>query len=338
MNAVEVTDLRKDFVSKTGPLFRKKHETVSAVDGVSFSIGSGEIFSLLGPNGAGKTTTIKMLATLLIPTSGTARVFGRDVVRDEMEVRRLMTAVLPGERTLFWKLTVRENLRYFGALYGLTRRYTDERVEKLTGYFGVQDKAHVLVEKLSTGQRQKVVLCRALLPDPSLILLDEPTLGLDPNAARQLREMIRGIRDQGKTVLLTTHYMYEADELSDRVAIINKGKIACLDTPAALKASLDARKIIHLETDRWSSATHAAFYAAFPGNTLEVEERKGRVRVAVMVRNGDIPVGRLAGIVNDGGGSVHSVRVEEPSLEDVFVAMTGDRVVEEKSDVEPALA
>jgi ABC-2 type transport system ATP-binding protein len=337
MTAVEVSDLRKQFVSKSGPLFRKKREIVHAVDGVSFSIDQGQIFSLLGPNGAGKTTCIKMLATLLIPTSGSARIFGHDVALEETTVRRLMTAVLPGERTLFWKLTVRENLRYFGALYGLSRSYTCRRIGELTSYFGIEEKLGALVEKLSTGQRQKVVLCRALLPDPSLILLDEPTLGLDPNAARQLREMIRGIRDAGKTVLLTTHYMYEADELSDTVAIINKGKIVCMNSPAALKASLHARKIIRVESDVWTDACACAFAGEFPGNRVEIERDAEGVRLTILVSRGDVPVGRLAGIINDAGGMIRTVRVEEPSLEDVFVAMTGDRVSEEASDAEPAL-
>ena len=326
MNAVEVTDLRKDFVTASGPLLRRTRETVNAVDGVSFAIGRGEIFSLLGPNGAGKTTCIKILATLLIPTSGSARVFGHDVVRDEMEVRRLMTAVLPGERTLFWKLTVRENLRYFGSLYGLTRRYTDKRIDELVSYFGIGEKSGALVERLSTGQRQKVVLCRALLPDPALILLDEPTLGLDPNAARQLRTMIQGIRDQGKTVLLTTHYMYEADELSDRVAIINKGRIVCLDSPEALKRSLGAKKIIRLETDVWTPACEAAFHGAFPGNGVDAHERSDGTAVTIGVRRTDVTVAALAGIISACGGTVRTVSVEEPSLEDVFVAMTGDQV------------
>ncbi|MEE8441038.1 MAG: ABC transporter ATP-binding protein [Spirochaetia bacterium] len=165
MNAIEVRDLRKTFTARKGPLFRNKKETVTAVNGVSFAIPEGEIFSLLGPNGAGKTTCIKMLATLLIPTSGTATVLGQDVVRDELAVRRLMTAVLPGERTLFWKLTVKENLHYFGALYGVGKSFAARRIAELAAYFGIEEKLDTLVEKLSTGERQKVVLSRALLPD-----------------------------------------------------------------------------------------------------------------------------------------------------------------------------
>lgn len=336
MNAVDVVDLRKEFITKTGKPFRKKREPVEAVKGVSFDIAQGEIFSLLGPNGAGKTTCIKMLATLLIPTSGSASILGHDVVREEMEVRRLMTAVLPGERTLFWKLTGRENLRYFGSLYGLTKSFTAQRIEELSEFFGVGGKIDTLVEKLSTGQRQKIVLSRALLPDPKVILLDEPTLGLDPNAAMSLRQMIRGIRSQGKTVLLTTHYMYEADELSDRVAIINRGEIVCLDTPAALKKSLNAKKIIRVETDHWSPVCEDSFARHFPGNDLASEPADDGYRLTIKVRGADVLVGELGGVINECGGMIRTVKVDEPSLEDVFIAMTGEPI-EEASHEELAL-
>jgi ABC-2 type transport system ATP-binding protein len=338
MNAIEVSDLRKTFTTRKGRPFRKKRELVTAVDGVSFSIREGEIFSLLGPNGAGKTTCIKMLATLLVPTSGSATVLGHDVVRDESAVRRAMTAVLPGERTLFWKLTVRENLHYFGALYGVGRKFATRRIAELSGYFGIDDKLDTLVEKLSTGQRQKVVLSRALLPDPSVILLDEPTLGLDPNAATALRTMIRQIRDQGKTILLTTHYMYEADELSDRVAIINKGRIACLDTPDALKRGLDARRIIRAEVSGWSGECEARFPTMFPGAGSACDHRDGLTNITIKVRGQDILVGDLGRLVTDCGGMIRTVTVDDPSLEDVFIAHTGDRLETSNEGVEHAIA
>jgi len=307
-------------------MFHKTRETIMAVDGISFDIRDGEIFSLLGPNGAGKTTCIKMLATLLIPTSGSASVLGHDIVREEAAVRRVMTAVLPGERTLFWKLTVRENLHYFGALYGVSRTFTSARISELAGYFGIEDKLDTLVEKLSTGQRQKVVLSRALLPDPQVILLDEPTLGLDPNAGTALRRMIRSIRDQGKTILLTTHYMYEADELSDRVAIINKGRIACLDTPSALKRSLKARRIIRAEISGMNGGFEGRFASAFPGADLTRDRREDLDHLTITVRDGEILVGDLGQLVNGCGGTIRTVSVDEPTLEDVFIAHTGERL------------
>ncbi|HPO60600.1 MAG TPA: ABC transporter ATP-binding protein, partial [Exilispira sp.] len=202
MKAIEINNLVKRFVSKK--------EKIIALDDISFSIDEGKIFSLLGPNGAGKTTTIKVLATLLLPDSGQAKICGYDVVKNDLLVRKNLGTVLPGERTLFWKLTINENLTYFSDLYGLNPKYSRKRIEYLLNKFEINDRKDTYVEKLSTGLRQRVVLCRALLSDPKVILLDEPTLGLDPEASRNLRNIIREIKDEGKTILLTTHYMYEA--------------------------------------------------------------------------------------------------------------------------------
>lgn len=330
--AIEVQDLKKHFVTRSGPLFRKKKSLFHAVKGVSFSIEPGRIFSLLGPNGAGKTTTIKMLATLLIPSAGTARIAGFDVVRDENQVRRTMTAVLPGERTLFWKLTVAENLRYFASLYGMSRADGRARTEELLSRFGLEDKKASLVEKLSTGQRQKVVLSRALLPNPSVILLDEPTLGLDPTAAKGLRAMIREIRDRGTTILLTTHYMYEADELSDEVAIIHGGRIVAHDTPEALKESLDAQVYIRFETDRWSEDTSRLFEGRFPGACL-IESDSGSsdatgCKLTAKLADRRPGIAELGEFCRERGVQLHTVRVDEPSLEDVFIEKTGTPISE----------
>jgi ABC-2 type transport system ATP-binding protein len=330
MAIIHVDNLKKSFITKKGPLFRKKKERVKAVDGISFAIDRGQIFSLLGPNGAGKTTTIKILATLLIPTSGSAHVKGYDVARDDLEVRKIMTAVLPGERTLFWKLTVKENLYYFGSLYGLTRRYVKERIDGLLQFFGIEDKRDVLVEKLSTGERQKVVLSRALLPDPGVILLDEPTLGLDPVAAIALRKLIKRIADQGKTILLTTHYMYEADELSDNIAIINNGKIACLDTPARLKQSLAAKRIIRMQVDTWDNSLNAYFTDRFEVKSIDTDQKGDEIRVQIKCGSNGFSLKDISDILTRHGVTANNVSFDEPSLEDVFIAMTGSTISEEE--------
>lgn len=326
MNIIQVKNLKKSFTSKTGPLFRRKKEQVTAVDGISFSIEPGEIFSLLGPNGAGKTTTIKILATLLIPDSGQALVKGFDVARDDLAVRKIMTAVLPGERTLFWKLTVRENLSYFGSLYGLTRRYVKSKIDGLLQFFGIEDKRDVLVEKLSTGERQKVVLSRALLPDPEVILLDEPTLGLDPAAAISLRNLIRKIAGQGKTILLTTHYMYEADELSDTVAIINNGKIVSLDTPARLKQSLAAKRIIRMQVDAWEDRLNQYFRDRFGVQSIVARQKDDQIQVQVKCRHNGFSFVEIAEFLSRYGVTAHNISFDQPSLEDVFIEMTGSSI------------
>lgn len=329
MYAIEAEDLTKEYVTKKGPLFRRRTEVLRAVDTVSFGIREGEIFSLLGPNGAGKTTIIKMLATLLIPTSGRATVHGLDVVKQELAVRRLLTAVLPGERTLFWKLTVAENLRYFGALYGLKRSYVEEQTTRLLAFFALEDKRDSLVERLSTGQRQKVVLSRALLPDPAVILLDEPTLGLDPAAAKSLRQLIQAIKAQGKTILLTTHYMYEADELSDRVAIIDNGSIVCLDTPSRLKAGLEATKVLRWTTDYWSDELSEEFSRLHGGVAVSFDRKEDQFRVSLRLQDGEVALEQVSEFGRSRDIPIFTISLEEPSLEDVFIARTGRQMKEE---------
>ncbi len=326
MSIIEVDNLKKSFITKKGSLFRRKKELVTAVDGISFSIERGQIFSLLGPNGTGKTTTIKILSTLLIPDSGKAMVKGFDVVQDDLEVRKVLTAVLPGERTLFWKLTVKENLFYFGSLYGLSRRSVKGKIEGLLQFFNIEDKRDVLVEKLSTGERQKVVLSRALLPAPEVILLDEPTLGLDPVAAISLRKLIKRIADRGTTILLTTHYMYEADELSDSVAIINKGKIACLDTPARLKQSVAAKRIIRIQVNAWDSNLNDHFRKRFAVQSIDTHQKDDGIHVRIKCKNNGFSLKEISDCLNGHGVLVNNVSFDEPSLEDVFIEMTGNTI------------
>src|SRR5438094_894276 len=251
--AVETKNLVKVFEKGRRTIWQRlrrepdRRERFRAVDGIDLRVESGEIFGLLGPNGAGKTTTMKMLATLLIPTSGTIRVLGIDPLERPREVRARLGAMLSGWRSLYWKLTARENLEYFAALYHVPQAETDQRIAGVLTAVKLTDRAEDYVERYSTGMRQRLALARALLPDPPLIILDEPTVGLDPQASRDLRDRVRELRAQGRTVLLTTHYMEEADQLCDRVAIIDHGRIVALDTPAALKRTIRAEEVVHLE-------------------------------------------------------------------------------------------
>src|SRR5918911_2079961 len=234
MAAIEAADLRRTYRTHTGT-FRRRAKEIEAVRGVSFAVEPGELFGLLGPNGAGKTTTIKMLITLLIPTAGSARVLGYDVVKDAREVRKRIGYVFGGERGLYERLSGIDNLRYFAELYGLTGKRQRARIEEVIELVGLTGRERERVEGYSRGMRQRLHIARGILHDPEVVFLDEPTIGVDPVGARELRATISELVAGGKTVLLTTHYMFEADALCDRIGVIAHGKIVAEGTPAQLK-------------------------------------------------------------------------------------------------------
>src|ERR687884_1572062 len=246
MAAIEAEKLRRTYKQTSGFL-RRRTKTVEAVRGIDFDVAEGELFGLLGPNGAGKTTTIKMLVTLLIPTSGTARVLGHDVVRDAQAVRKRIGYVFGGDRGAYERLSGLDNLRYFAELYAVPPKVQKRRIPELLELVGLRGREHERVEAYSRGMRQRLHIARGLLHDPEILFLDEPTIGLDPVGARELRETVADLQRVGKTILLTTHYMLEADELCDRVAIITNGRIVAEGTPAELKRGIPDRNIIEIE-------------------------------------------------------------------------------------------
>jgi ABC-2 type transport system ATP-binding protein len=247
MPAIEVKDLCRTYRTHTG-IVRRRRTDVRALDGISFEVEQGELFGLLGPNGAGKTTTIKILTTLLLPSSGTARVLGFDPAREPGQIRRRVGHVFGGDRGLYDRLSALDNLRYFADLYRVPVREKKARIDYLLELVKLKGRERQRVETYSRGMRQRLHIARGLLHDPEVLFLDEPTIGLDPVGAREVRETVAGLREQGKTVLLTTHYMYEADELCRRVAVIAGGRIVAEGTPAELKARVLDRTIIEIES------------------------------------------------------------------------------------------
>jgi len=298
---------------------------LTAVDGVSLQIQRGEVFGLLGPNGAGKSTTIRMLCTLLEPTSGSARVNGFDVVRQGEKVRASLGTVLAGERSIYWKLSARENLEYFAALYHIPPAIARQRVDELLERLELVGRANDLVEKYSTGMKQRVAIGKALLARPPVILLDEPTLGLDPQAARRVRELVGELKAEGHTILLTTHYMEEADQLSDRIGIIDQGKIIALDTPEALKARIGQKDVIRLEVHGWQ-AEMAALLQRLPSiENLAARPLAGESMWEVSLHAASSRA-VLPGIIerlNTNGTHLVNMNIVKPSLEDVFIQLTG---------------
>src|SRR5436309_288061 len=273
MNGViEAVDLVRTYRTSTG-VFRRRAIEVEAVRGVTFAVEKGELFGLLGPNGAGKTTTIKMLITLLIPTSGQARVLGHDVVKDSREVRKRIGYVFGGEKGLYERLSALDNLRYFAELYAVPPRDQRPRIDELLELVGLKGRERERVEGYSRGMRQRLHIARGLLHDPPVVFLDEPTIGVDPVGARELRAMIRSLADAGKTVLLTTHYMFEADELCDRIAVINKGLIVAEGTPRDLKAIVAEHTIVEIEAFGVTDAAIERVRTAPGVTSVSVEER-----------------------------------------------------------------
>lgn len=316
--AVEARDLRRTFRTRQGVL-RPTRRTVEAVRGVSFEIAPGELFGLLGPNGAGKTTTIKMLITLLIPSSGSASVLGRDVVTDVREVRRRIGYVFGGDRGLYERLSGLDNLRYFSELYGVPPREQKERIGSLLELVGLTGREGERVEGYSRGMRQRLHIARGLLHDPDVFFLDEPSIGIDPVGARELRATIAGLREQGKTVLLTTHYMFEADELCDRIAVIRSGEIVAEGTPAQLKQLVSAGRVLEVETYGVSDDAVEAARGTGGVRSVVVEDR-GQLQVLVVSCEPGAEVTQhvLAGL---DGTRVGRVSHRDPTLEDAYVEL-----------------
>ena len=347
VNSIEVENLRRVFTRRTPSKLPWQHnrrvkgnglrvtggdksgnqpKTTVAVDGISFEIQSGEIFGLLGPNGAGKTTTIKMLCTLLEPTSGTARVAGYDIVREPAKVRGSMGTVFSGERSLYWKLTGLENLEYFAALYNVEPSTTALKIDSLLNKMDLKTKSNEPVERYSTGMRQRLAVARALLADPPVVLLDEPTAGLDPQSARNLRDTVRSLRDEGHTILLTTHYMAEADELCNRIAIIDHGRIIALDTPAALKADLQEMHSLEVEVDRAPDGVLDELPSLPLVRGVESHASNNGLEtwtIRVLTEDSRQTLDALLDLLRASGDRVLNMKANEPTLEDVFIALTG---------------
>jgi ABC-2 type transport system ATP-binding protein len=302
-------------------MFRRRGIEVEAVRGVSFGIAEGELFGLLGPNGAGKTTTIKMLITLLIPTEGSASVLGYDVVRDAREVRKRIGYVFGGDRGLYERLSALDNLRYFAELYAVPPAEQKRRIAELLDLVGLTGREKERVEGYSRGMRQRLHIARGLLHDPPVVFLDEPTIGVDPVGARELRRTIAGLTEAGKTVLLTTHYMFEADDLCDRMAVIAKGEIVAEGTPRDLKAIVADRTVIEIETFGVDDDAVERVRQAEGVTSVSIEERDQAQVLHVQSPAGTELTQRLLGLL--GTTRIGRVAVREPTLEDAYVALVG---------------
>jgi ABC-2 type transport system ATP-binding protein len=311
----------------------KRFGALLAVDNVSFQVASGEIFGLLGPNGAGKSTLIRMLTTLVLPTSGTAVVAGHDVVRDPNAVR-CRIGVIPQNMTSDPELTCAENLGIHARLYGITGARRRQRTEELLEAVGLTDRADALAATLSGGMRRRLEIARGLVHDPQILFLDEPTTGLDPASRISVWEMITHLRaQQGRTLFLTTHYMDEADRLCDRVAIVDRGRMVALDTPVALKASVPGASRIELQ-----------FEPDLPHGTADLERLPaaksvralGSATYRISSDRGPASAQELIELAHEHHLELKALSVESTSLDDVFLHYTGHGLTELNEAAGPA--
>jgi len=323
MNAIEISNLKRQFKTTIGVIKRQTKEVV-AVDGISFDIHAGELFGLLGPNGAGKTTTIKMLTTLLIPSSGTATIMGLDVVKDAEKIRPRIGFIFGGERGLYWRLSGLDNLRYFATLYYVDANVAKKKIPELIELVGLKGREKEKVEGYSRGMRQRLHIARALLHDPEVLFLDEPTMGLDPVGAREMRMTIRDLQSAKKTILLTTHYMFEADALCERIAVINKGKIIALNTPEKLKHTVQDLSVVEIE-----------IFGIPPGflekvrklefvDSVVVETHNQRQILLVHTPKGSSAISDIVEALN--GLRLGKIVTREPTLEDAYVHLVGGQL------------
>ncbi|MGI8577513.1 MAG: ABC transporter ATP-binding protein [Nocardioidaceae bacterium] len=320
---IVASDLRRSYRKRSG--WFRSSEVIEAVRGISFAVPRGTIFGLLGPNGAGKTTTIKMLSTLLIPTSGLATVDGFDVVGDEVEVRRRLGVLFGGDKGLYSQLSARENLRYFGRLYGMADDAIKARSAELLEAVGLTDRVDERVESYSRGMKQRLHIAKTLVHAPPVVILDEPSIGLDPAAAIDVRSLIAGLVPT-HTVLLSTHDMHEADVLCDQLAIVDKGRIVAEGTPTQLKAAAPAdRQVVirlagplgaaaHVVTSRLSRLPAVVSVAHQPGNDELVSLRCTNTTAAL---------DEALALLRVAGAAVRGIEIREPSLEDAFLGATG---------------
>lgn len=321
MAVIEVRDLRRNYRSRTG-IRRTSVRDVEAVRGINFAVEKGELFGLLGPNGAGKTTTIKILITLLLPTSGSAVVLGHDVVRETRAVRRRVGYVFGGDRGLYERLSARDNLRYFSELYGVPAREQSRRISALIEQVGLAGRERELVEGYSRGMRQRLHIARGLLHDPDVLFLDEPTIGIDPVGARELRSTISHLTEVGKTVLLTTHYMFEADELCDRIAVIASGSIVAEGSPKELKSRVADGHVLEIEVYGLDDRAVGAVRGVAGIRSVSVEARDQAQILAVRTVSGAEVTQAVLRCLD--GAAVGRIATREPTLEDAYVELVGE--------------
>jgi len=317
MPIIEVKDLVRDYHVTSGFVKRNK-KIINAVRGISFEVEQCEIFGLLGQNGAGKTTTIKMLITMLAPTSGTCKVLGYNTFGQEKMIRDKINFIFGGEYGLYRRLSARDNLKYFANLYKVPLSVRDKRINDLLELVGLTDRADTRVETFSKGMTQRVQIARGLINSPSVLFLDEPTIGLDPLGAETLRKTLKQVNEQGTTILLTTHNMYEADELCNRVAIIKDGLLLDTDTPSNIKSKAVIETAFEITLTRIPAEIEGKI-ASIPGvSDIVITKLDGLSHLRISCKNTD-SISHILALIDP--TDIKSFKNDDITLEDAYIQL-----------------
>ena len=313
-----VSIIRIDHITK---IFYEKNRTVTAVDDITLDVRRGEIFGLLGPNGAGKSTLIRVLTTLLRPTSGTACIDTYDIIKSPEKIRSII-GVCPQNSTLDIELTAYDNLEFYGKLVNVDDRVLDQRIWELLKMTELTDRAHMKVQTFSGGMRRKLEIVRAFIHHPLILFLDEPTIGLDPEARHEVWQQIAKLNEEKTTIILTTHYMDEAEKLCDRIAFVDKGRLVALDVLDNLKQLIPAGDLIEIGFDRIDDRIPLALREIALINSVEVKDQ----RVIISAKNGSKILPEIVAVFEKFSVPMTSISIRSPSLEDVFIHLTGKKL------------
>jgi ABC-2 type transport system ATP-binding protein len=333
--AINTVDLTKTFPRTSGyrDLFHlRSRKWITAVDKVSLEIGEGEFFGFLGPNGAGKTTFIKMMCSLVLPNSGTAHVLGHDVTREEQTVKGLVGLVSSEERSFFWRLTGRENLRFYAALYQLSGRAADRRIDELLHLVGLENDADMRFQNYSTGMRQKLAISRGLLSEPRVLFVDEPTRSLDPVSAQAVRAFLKEkVVNQDKTVVLATHNLTEAEQLCDRLAIMDHGRVVAMGTVKELRSLFQTHEDCRLEVGNIPGETFSRV-SAIEGVLDCKLSRNGNEKsiLELKIANREAVLPRLLELIMESGGQIYNCQLNDMPLEEIFTYALGKGAQEKR--------
>lgn len=330
MIAIKTTNLTKRFPRSTGyrdllPSFTRKRQWITAVQDVNLEIRDGELFGLVGPNGAGKTTLIKMLCTLVLPTSGSAACYGYDVVREAQRVKEMAGLINAEERSFYWRLTARQNLEFYASLYRMTARQMRERIDELLSLVGLTEEADRRFHHFSTGMRQRLAIARGLLNNPKLLFVDEPTKGLDPVSAQSVRDFLQEkVAGVGKTVVMATHQMAEAEQLCDRVAIMNHGRVIALGSVAELRVVFQRQDKCQLEVRNLDDSLLARLHLV-PGVAWcgQPHQSNGIASLEIILSDRRAALPEVMRLIVESGGDVYDCNVTEAPLEEILASALG---------------